>query len=52
MQGRVDKLMGIVTHITEDLTKIKPTDPLRLTKSEAPRNETVQIPQGILRPKY
>jgi hypothetical protein len=34
MKGRVDKSMGIVTRIPEVLTRIKPTDPLRLTKRE------------------
>jgi hypothetical protein len=35
MKGRVDKSMGIVTHIAEDLARIKPTEPLRLAKCEA-----------------
>jgi hypothetical protein len=35
MKDRVDKSMGIVTHIAEDLTRIKSTDPLRLAKREA-----------------
>ena len=35
MKDRVDKSMRIVTHITEVLVKIKPTDPLRLTKRTA-----------------
>jgi hypothetical protein len=26
--------MGVVTHIGEDLVRIKPTDPLRLTNRE------------------
>jgi hypothetical protein len=34
MKDRVDKSMGIVTHITEALVRIKPTEPLRLTKCE------------------
>ncbi len=29
MKDRVDKSMGIVTHIAEALPRIKPTDPLR-----------------------
>jgi hypothetical protein len=29
MKGHVDKSMGIVTPIVEDLARIKPTDPLR-----------------------
>jgi hypothetical protein len=32
MKDLVDKSMGIVTRIAEGLTKIKPTDPLRLSK--------------------
>ena len=32
MKGNVDKSRGIVTHIVESLAKIKPTDPLRLSK--------------------
>jgi hypothetical protein len=35
MKDRVGKSMGIVTRITEPLTRIKPTDPLRLDKREA-----------------
>jgi hypothetical protein len=35
MKGRVDKSMGIVTRIAEDLAGIKPTEPLRLAKREA-----------------
>jgi hypothetical protein len=34
MKGLVDKSMGIVTHIEETWTRIKPTDPLRLDKRE------------------
>ena len=34
MKGRVDKSMGIVTLIPEVLTRIKPTETLRLTKRE------------------
>jgi hypothetical protein len=33
MKVRIDKSMGIVTR--ETLSRIKPTDPLRLTKREA-----------------
>ena len=29
MKGHVDKSMGIVTHTTEVLTRIKPTEPIR-----------------------
>jgi hypothetical protein len=35
MKGLVDKSMGIVTRIAEALTRIKPTDRLRLSKREA-----------------
>ncbi len=51
MKDRVDNSMGIVTRITEALARIKPTDPLRLSKRETQggRNETAQIPQVILR---
>jgi hypothetical protein len=52
MKGLVDKSIGIVTRITEALARIKPTEPLRLDKREARKNETVPIPQVILRPKY
>jgi hypothetical protein len=34
MKDRVDKSMGIVTHIVESLARIKPTESLRLTKRE------------------
>ena len=35
MKDRVDKSMGIVTHIAEALPRIKPTESLRLVKREA-----------------
>jgi hypothetical protein len=35
MQVRVDRSIGIVTHIAEALAKIKPTEPLRLAKRKA-----------------
>jgi hypothetical protein len=35
MKDHVDKSMGIVTHIAEVLSKIKPTHPLRLDEHEA-----------------
>jgi hypothetical protein len=35
MTDRVDKSMGIVTHIGEALARIKHTEPLRLAKREA-----------------
>ncbi len=34
MKDLVDKSMGVVTHIGEDLVRIKPTDPLRLANRE------------------
>jgi hypothetical protein len=34
MKVLVDKSIGIVTHIAEALTRIKPTEPLRLDKRE------------------
>jgi hypothetical protein len=52
MKDRVDKSMGIVTHITEVLVRIIPTESLRSDKREARKNETAPIPQVILRPKY
>jgi hypothetical protein len=42
--------MGIVTLLVEVLTRIKPTESLRLVKREA-RNEPDPKPQVILRPK-
>jgi hypothetical protein len=35
MKDRVDKSMGIVTRITEDLDRIKPTESLRLANRES-----------------
>ena len=35
MKDRVDKSMGIVTRIPEDLARIKPTDPLRVDNRDA-----------------
>jgi hypothetical protein len=51
MKGHVDKSMGIVTLLTELLTKIKPTNPLRLVKCEDHKKRTVQIPH-VLWSKY
>jgi hypothetical protein len=34
MKDRVDKSMGIVTHISKTLDRIKPTHPLRLVNRE------------------
>jgi hypothetical protein len=44
--------MGIVTRITEDLTRIKPTDSKDYPRVKVTRNENVQILQVILRKKY
>ena len=46
MKGRVDKSMGIVTHITEDLVRIKPTDPLRLDKRESHKKRNCSDSSG------
>jgi hypothetical protein len=35
MKDHVDKSMGIITRIVEDLTRIKPTETLRLAQCEA-----------------
>ena len=35
MKGRVDKSVGIVTLIDEDLAKINPTEPFRFAKRKA-----------------
>jgi hypothetical protein len=35
MKDRVDKSMETVTHIVQDLSRIKPTETLRLAKREA-----------------
>jgi hypothetical protein len=40
MKDRVDKSMGIVTRIPETLTRIKPTEPLRLVKCETRKKRT------------
>jgi hypothetical protein len=42
MKDRVDKSMGIVTHITEVVTRIKPTESLRLG-SEIPNLKSVKF---------
>jgi hypothetical protein len=39
MNDRVDKSMGIVTLMTEDLSNIKPIEPLRLSKQAARRKK-------------
>jgi hypothetical protein len=39
MKGLLDKSMGIVTHIAEDLARIKPTESLRLAKRDARKKQ-------------
>jgi hypothetical protein len=39
MKTLVDKSMGVVTRITEDLARIKPTDPLRLVLIDTTRSD-------------
>jgi hypothetical protein len=46
MKDRVDKSMGIVTHIAEVLSRIKPTDPLRLSKREARKKRNYSDSSG------
>ena len=46
MKDHVDKSMGIVTHITEDLARIKPTESLRLTKCEARKKRNFSDSSG------
>jgi hypothetical protein len=46
MKGRVDKSMGIVTRIAEDLTRIKSTDPLRLAKRETHKKRNCSNSSG------
>ncbi len=46
MKDRVDKSMGIVTHIAEALARDKPTDPLRLTKREARKKRNCSDSSG------
>jgi hypothetical protein len=46
MKGHVDKSMGIVTRISELLTRIKPTDPLRLVKCEARKKRNYSDSSG------
>jgi hypothetical protein len=57
MKGLVDKSMGIVTRIAESLTRIKPTDPLRLDKREARKKRNCSdssgnSPANILASRY
>jgi hypothetical protein len=46
MKGRVDKSMGIVTHITETWVRITPTDPLRLAECEARKKRNCSDSSG------
>jgi hypothetical protein len=46
MKDRVDKSMGIVTRIAEDLARIKPTDPLRSGKREAHKKRNCSDSSG------
>ncbi len=46
MEDRVDKSTEIVTHIVEDLSRIKPTDPLRLAKREARKKRNCSDSSG------
>jgi hypothetical protein len=46
MKGLVDKSMGILTHITETLARIKPTDPLRLAKREGRKKRNCSDSSG------
>jgi hypothetical protein len=47
MKDHVDKSMGIVTHITEDLVRIKPTEPLRLANREDRKKRNCSDSSGI-----
>ncbi len=46
MKDRVDKSMGIVTHIVKSLARIKSTDPLRLAKREARKKRNCSDSSG------
>ncbi len=46
MKDRVDKSMGIVTRMTEALTRVKPTDPLRLTDRESRKKRNCSDSSG------
>jgi hypothetical protein len=46
MKGLVDKSMGILTHITETLSRIKPTDPLRLVNREGHKKRNCSDSSG------
>ena len=52
MKDRVDKSMGIVTLITEDLGNIKPTDPLTLANQTVLRKRNWSDSNAILRSKH
>jgi hypothetical protein len=46
MKGRVDKSMGIVTYVVEDLARIKPTEFLSLTKCETRKKRNCSDSSG------
>ncbi len=46
MKDYVDRSIGIVTHITETLGKIKDTEPLRLAKREARKKRNCSDSSG------
>jgi hypothetical protein len=46
MKDRVDKSMGKVTHITEVLVRIKPTESLRIAKCEARKKRNCSDSSG------
>jgi hypothetical protein len=46
MKNCVDRSIGIVTHITETLVKIKDTEPLRLAKREARKKRNCSDSSG------
>ncbi len=48
MKDLVDKSMEIVTHIGETLTRIKPTEPLRLVKREARKKRNCSDSRQLL----
>jgi hypothetical protein len=52
MKGRVDKSRRIEPLMSEGLSKIKPTDPIRLVTRQLEGNETDQIPRAILQQNH
>jgi hypothetical protein len=48
MKDHVDKSMGIVTRIGESLTRIKPTDPLRLANRETRKKREKQSSEVLI----